>query len=52
VVQRTCETNFSGKLKVVAKKPPYRIHPNVKHFDGREEVQGRPKTTTDVETLR
>jgi len=27
-------------------------HPNTKHFDGKEEVRGRPKTTIATETLR
>ncbi len=34
------------------KNHPYRTHPNAKHFDGKEEVRGRPKTTIVVETLK
>ncbi len=41
-----------GNQKWLWKNHPYRTHPNAKHFDGKEEVQGRPKTTIVAETLK
>jgi len=43
---------FQGSRRWLRRNHPYRTHPNEKHFDGKKEVRGRPKTTTTVETLR
>ncbi len=42
---------FHGSQRWLRRNHPYRTHLNAKHFDGKKEVRGRPKTTI-VETLR
>ncbi len=43
---------FEGSWRWLQRNHPYRTHPNAKHFDGKEELQRRPRTTTTTETLR
>jgi hypothetical protein len=43
---------FQGSRRCLRRNHPYKTHPNAKHFDGNEEVQGKPKTTIVVKTLK
>ncbi len=43
---------FEGSRRWLQRNHPYRKHPNAKHFDDKEELWRRPRTTTTTETLR
>ncbi len=43
---------FEGSRRWLQRNHPYRRHPNAKHFDDKEELRKRPRTTTTTETLR
>jgi hypothetical protein len=42
---------FQGSQRWLWRNHPYRTHLNARHFDGKKEVWGSPKTTIVVETL-
>jgi hypothetical protein len=43
---------FQGSRRWLQRNHPYRTHLNANHFDGKEEVRGRPKIKITLETLR
>ncbi len=43
---------FEGNWRWMNRNHPYRIHPNAQHFNGHEELRGRPDIITAVEAKR